>query len=182
MIPAGKKETLHGVLGEFNSPQELVDAIEDVRAAGYTKLDAYTPFPIEEVWEALGHHKSPVPLIVLLGGIFGGFSGFFLQYWVSVVEYPLNVGGRPYNSWPSFIPVTFECTILGAVLAAVAGVFILNGLPEPYHPVFNVKRFAFASRDRYFLCIEASDPKFNREEAHLLLMSLHATGANDVEL
>jgi hypothetical protein len=181
MIQASHKPALHGVIGEFRTPQDLVDAIESVRAAGYTKLDAYTPYPIEEVWEAIGHHKSPVPLIVLLGGIFGGLSGFFLQYWVSVIEYPLNVGGRPFNSWPSFIPVTFECTILGAVLAAVAGVFILNGLPEPYHPVFNVKRFAFASRDRYFLCIEARDPKFDRDQAHKLLESLHATEATDVD-
>jgi hypothetical protein len=176
-----EKPKLHGVLGEFNSPQELVVAIEELRGAGYTKLDAYTPFPIEEVWEALGHHKSPVPFFVLLGGTIGGLSGFFLQYWVSVIEYPLNVGGRPLNSWPSFIPVTFECTILGAVLAAVAGVFILNGLPEPYHPVFNVARFAFASRNRYFLCIESSDPKFDRDRAHEVLRTLHATEATDVE-
>jgi hypothetical protein len=181
MSVAHAKPRLHGVIGEFRTPQELVHAIENVRAAGYTKLDAYTPYPIEEVWEAIGHHKSPVPLIVLLGGMFGGLSGFFLQYWVSAIEYPLNVGGRPFNSWPAFIPVTFECTILGAVLAAVAGVFILNGLPEPYHPVFNVRRFAFASRDRYFLCIEARDPKFDRDRAHLLLNSLHATEASDVE-
>jgi len=174
------RATIHGVMGEFHHPQELVDAIEHVRAEGYTKIDAYTPYPIEEVWEAIGHHKSPVPLIVLIGGIVGGLSGFFLQYWVSAVEYPLNIGGRPYNSWPAFIPVTFECTILGAVLAAVAGVFILNGLPEPYHPVFNVPHFAFASRDRYFLCIEATDPKFDRQRAHLLLLSLRASEVSDV--
>jgi Alternative complex III, ActD subunit len=118
---------------------------------------------------------------VLIGGIVGGLGGFFLQYWVAAVEYPLNIGGRPYNSWPAFIPVTFECTILGAVLAAVAGVFILNGLPEPYHPVFNVPRFALASRNRYFLCIEAADPKFDRERAHLLLLSVKATEVSDVD-
>jgi hypothetical protein len=168
-------------MGEFTNPNDLVDAIEEVRAQGYTKLDAYTPFPIEQSWEALGHHKSPVPLIVLIGGSMGGLGGFFLQYWVSVLEYPLNIGGRPLNSWPAFIPVTFECTILGAVLSAVAGVFILNGLPEPYHPVFNVPRFAFASRDRYFLCIEATDPLFNRDKAHQLLLDLKAVEANDVE-
>jgi hypothetical protein len=175
------RPALHGVMGEFSTPQDLVTAIEEVRAQGYSKLDAYSPYPIEEAWEALGHHKSPVPLIVLIGGIVGGLSGFFLQYWVSVIEYPVNVGGRPLNSWPSFIPVTFECTILGAVLAAVAGVFILNGLPEPYHPVFNVERFAFASRNRYFLCIEATDPKFNREKAHHLLLELNAVEATYVE-
>jgi hypothetical protein len=181
MSEVSHKHVLHGVMGEFSTPQDLLDAIDAVREEGYTKLDAYTPYAIEEVWEALGHHKSPVPLIVLLGGIVGGLSGFFLQYWVSVFAYPLNIGGRPFNSWPAFIPVTFECTILGAVLSAVAGVFILNGLPEPYHPVFNVERFASASRDRYFLCIEATDPKFNREDAHLLFASLRATEANDVE-
>jgi hypothetical protein len=168
-------------MGEFSTPQDLVTAIEEVRGQGYTKLDAYTPYPIEEAWEALGHHKSPVPLIVLIGGVVGGLSGYLLQYWVSVIEYPVNVGGRPLHSWPSFIPVTFECTILGAVLAAVAGVFILNGLPEPYHPVFNVERFAFASRNRYFLCIEARDPKFDRDRAHQLLLELHAVEATDVD-
>jgi Protein of unknown function (DUF3341) len=176
------RETLHGVMGEFSDPGELVEAIEHARAAGYTKLDAYTPYPIEEVWEAIGHHKSPVPFIVLCGGIVGGLGGFFLQYWVSAIEYPINIGGRPFNSWPAFIPVTFECTILGAVLAAVAGVFILNGLPEPYHPVFNVDRFASASRDRYFLCIEARDPKFDRDRAHQFLAELRASEVNDVEL
>ncbi len=181
MSQPSSKPKLHGVMGEFSDPQDLLEAIEKVRAEGYTKLDAYTPFPIEEVWEAIGHHKSPVPLVVLLGGITGGLGGFFLQYWVSAIEYPLNVGGRPYNSWPAFIPVTFECTILGAVLAAVAGVFILNGLPEPYHPVFNVPRFAFASRDRYFLCIEAIDPKFDPDTARKLLWDVNATEVADVD-
>jgi len=181
MSGASNKAPLHGVMGEFDQAHHLVEAIEQAKEAGYTKLDAYTPYPIEEVWEAIGHHKSPVPLIVLIGGIVGGLGGFLLQWWVSAVDYPVNVGGRPYNSWPAFIPVTFECTILGAVLAAVAGVFILNGLPEPYHPVFNVKSFAFASRDRYFLCIEARDPKFDREKAHLLLLSLQATEVSDVD-
>jgi hypothetical protein len=180
-MTAPHRQALHGVMGEFATPSDLVTAIEQVRAKGYTKVDAYTPFPIEEAWEALGHHKSPVPLIVLIGGIVGGLSGFFLQYWVSVIEYPLNIGGRPFNSWPSFIPVTFECTILGAVLSAVAGVFILNGLPEPYHPVFNVERFAFASRNRYFLCIEAKDPQFNRDQVHQLLLDLNAVEASDVD-
>jgi hypothetical protein len=177
---ASTKRKLHGVMGEFSHPQDLIEAIERVRAEGYTKIDAYTPFPIEEVWEAIGHHKSPVPLVVLIGGILGGLSGFFLQFWVSTIEYPVNIGGRPYNSWPAFIPVTFECTILGAVLAAVAGVFIINGLPEPYHPVFNVPRFAFASRDRYFLCIEARDPRFDAEQARQLLWDVNATEVSDV--
>jgi hypothetical protein len=179
MSPAAGKK-IYGVMGEFSHPQDLVDAIENVRADGFTKIDAYTPYPIEEVWEAIGHHRSPVPLIVLIGGIIGGLAGFFLQYWVAAVEYPLNIGGRPYDSWPAFIPVTFECTILGAVLSAVAGVFIFNGLPEPYHPVFNVPRFALASSSRFFLCIEARDPKFDRERAHLLLLSARASEVTDV--
>ncbi len=169
------KRPLYGVMGEFAHPQDLVEAALHVRAEGYTRLDAYS------LWEAIGHHKSPVPLIVLIGGIVGGLGGFFMQFWVAAIDYPLNVGGRPFNSWPSFIPVTFECTILGAVLSAVAGVFILNGLPEPYHPVFNVPRFALASRNRYFLCIEAADPKFDRERAHLLLLSVKATEVSDVD-
>jgi hypothetical protein len=181
MSHAHAKPALHGVMGEFSDPHELLDAIEKVRAEGYTKLDAYTPFPIEAVWEAIGHHKSPVPLVVLIGGILGGLGGFFLQFWVSTIEYPVNIGGRPFNSWPAFIPVTFECTILGAVLSAVAGVFIINGLPEPYHPVFNVPRFAFASRDRYFLCIEARDPKFDADKARKLLWAVNATEVSDVE-
>jgi hypothetical protein len=181
MSHASTKAALHGVMGEFSDPQDLLDAIEKVRAEGYTKIDAYTPFPIEAVWEAIGHHKSPVPLVVLIGGILGGLGGFFLQFWVSTIEYPVNIGGRPFNSWPAFIPVTFECTILGAVLSAVAGVFIINGLPEPYHPVFNVPRFAFASRDRYFLCIEARDPKFNPDKARKLLWEVNATEVTDVE-
>jgi hypothetical protein len=179
--PVAPKKPIYGVMGSFTDHEELIHAIEGVKSEGYTKIDAYMPYPIEEVWEAIGHHKSPVPLIVLIGGIIGGLSGFFLQYWVSAIEYPINVGGRPYNSWPAFIPVTFECTILGAVLAAVAGVFIVNGLPEPYHPVFNVKSFALASRDRYFLCIEATDPKFDRQNAQLLLLSLKAMEVTDVE-
>jgi hypothetical protein len=181
MSAVHEKPALHGVMGEFDHPQDLIDAIERVREAGYTKIDAYTPYPIEEVWEAIGHHRSPVPFIVLCGGIIGGLSGFFLQYWVAAVEYPLNIGGRPFNSWPAFIPVTFECTILGAVLSAVAGVFILNGLPEPYHPVFNVDRFAHASRDRYFLCIEARDPRFDADGARQLLTELRASEVSDVE-
>jgi hypothetical protein len=181
MSRASAKPALHGVMGEFSDPQDLLDAIEKVRAEGYTKIDAYTPFPIEAVWEAIGHHKSPVPLVVLIGGILGGLGGFFLQFWVSTIEYPVNIGGRPFNSWPAFIPVTFECTILGAVLSAVAGVFIINGLPEPYHPVFNVPRFAFASRDRYFLCIEARDPKFNADKARKLMWEVNATEVTDVE-
>ena len=158
------RQPLFGLMAEFVGPRRLIKAIEAAREAGYTEMDAYTPYPIHEVWEALGHHKSKLPAIVLGGGILGAIAGFGLQYWTSVIAYPLNIGGRPLNSWPAFIPVTFEMTILVATFATVLGMFALNGLPRPYHPVFNVERFALASRDRYFLCIGAMDPVFEREK------------------
>lgn len=172
---------LHGLLAEFASPQELLDAVRAARAEGYREIDAYTPFPIEEVHEALGHHGSPLPLIVLTGGVIGAAGGYLLQYWVSAVDYPLNVGGRPLHSWPSFIPVTFEMTILIAGLAAVLGMLALNRLPTPYHPLFGVPRFALASRDRYFLSIQAGDPKFDRTRTRAFLLDLHPSGVFDVE-
>jgi hypothetical protein len=155
---------IHGLLAEFSDANELVAAAHQTHAAGYRKFDCYTPFPIEELAEAMGRHHSYLPLLVLIGGILGGVGGYALCYWTSVIDYPLIVGGRPFNSVPSFIPVTFECTILGASLAAVLGMLGLNGLPMPYHPVFNVPRFALASRDRFFLCIEADDPKFDIDD------------------
>lgn len=157
------RQPLFGLMAEFGGPRRLIKAIEAAREAGYTEMDAYTPYPIEEVWEALGHHKSKLPAIVLGGGILGAIAGFGLQYWTSVIAYPLNIGGRPLNSWPAFVPVTFEMTILVATFATVLGMFALNGLPRPYHPVFNVERFALASRDRYFLCIGTMDPVFDRK-------------------
>jgi hypothetical protein len=155
----------YGVIAEFASPNDLVEAIHKTREAGYEIIEAYTPYPIEEVWEAIGHPKSKVPLLVLCGGILGCAGGYFLQYWVSAITYPINVGGRPFHSWPAFIPVTFECTVLLAGLAAVFGMLILNGLPMPYHPVFTVPRFALATRDRYFLMILARDKKFAARSA-----------------
>jgi hypothetical protein len=144
-------------------------------------MDAYSPIPIEELHGALGFHHTKLPLIVLIGGIIGGIGGFYLQYWTSVIDYPLIVGGKPYNSWPAFIPVTFETTILGAALDAVLGMLGLNGLPMPYHPVFNVERFALASRDRFFLCIEAVDPKFDVGETRRFLERLKPHGIHAVE-
>ena len=152
---------LWGLMAEFPDPKSLARAAHRTHEAGYRNVEAYTPFPVEEVMEALDHHHSKVPLMVLIGGILGGLGGFGLQMWTNLVAYPMNVGGRPLISWPAFIVPTFECTILGASLSAVIGMFALNGLPMPYHPVFNVPRFALASRNRFFLCIEARDPKFD---------------------
>jgi len=162
-------EALYGIMAEFENPSELVAAVRRAREEGYRVLDAYTPFPIEELNEALGLHGSRVPLIVLIGGLLGGAGGYFMQYYLSVIDYPLNIGGRPLHSWPAFIPLTFELAVLVAGLSAVLGMLALNGLPMPYHPVFNVPRFALASRDRFFLCIEARDPKFDREETRRFL-------------
>jgi hypothetical protein len=173
--------SLYGLMAEFDSPQSLVRACEAVREAGYTKLDAYTPYPIEEVWEAIGHHRSRLPLIVLAGGLVGCVGGFALQYWASTIAYPLNVGGRPLASWVAFIVPAFETTILCASFAAVLGMFALNGLPMPYHPVFNVERFGAASRDSYFLMIGAVDPLFEPAETWRFLQTQNPTFISEVE-
>ena len=153
--------TLYGLMAEFETPTELVHAAKAAYAEGYRDMDAYSPFPIEEASEAIGFHKSAVPLVVLMGGILGGLSGFGLQYWINVIAYPLNIGGKPYDSWPAFIVPTFEMTILFAGLCGMFGMFALNGLPQPYHPVFHVDKFSAVTRDKFFLCVEATDPKFD---------------------
>jgi hypothetical protein len=164
--------SLHGLIAEFDDPSSLVAATERAYAEGYRRMDAYSPFPIEELHHALGDPPSRLPMIVLIGGIVGCIGGYSLQYWASAIAYPLNVAGKPLHSWPAFVPVTFECTILVAALSAVLGMLALNGLPMPYHPVFNVPRFALASRNRFFLCIEATDPKFDMEATRRFLQSL----------
>ena len=171
-----KTAPVYGLLAEFEQPEELVDAVRRARAAGYRKMDAYTPFPIEHLAEELGFHRTALPLVVFIGGLIGCAGGFFLQYWISALDYPLNIGSRPSNSWPSFIPVTFELTILFAALFAVFGMLGLNGLPMPYHPLFNSPRFALASRNRFFLCIEAGDRQFNRETTAKFLSELNPKG------
>jgi hypothetical protein len=173
--------SLYGVLAEFDTPDELLAATRRAHEAGYRQMDAYTPFPIEGLAEALGFHRTRLPLIVLLGGIVGGIGGYLMQYWIAAIDYPLNIGGRPLHSWPAFIPVTFELTILGAAIAAVLGMLILNGLPMPYHPLFHVPRFALVTRNCFFLCIEARDPKFDREETRRFLASVKAREVSDVE-
>ena len=176
-----RQRDLYGLMAELPSAEALIAAAHKVHEAGYKRVDAYTPYPIEELAHALGHHRSKLPLIVLIGGLCGMAGGYLLQYWVSVIEYPLNIGGRPFHSWPAFIVPTFETTILGAALSAVLGMFALNGLPQPYHPVFNVPRFALASRDRYFLVIEARDPKFDLEQTRSFLLDLNASEVTEVE-
>jgi hypothetical protein len=176
-----RRPPIHGLLAEFDEPNALVRAVRLTREAGYRRLDAFTPYPIEELSEAMDLHHNRLPLIVLLGGITGGVGGYLLQYWTSVIDYPLNVGGKPLHSWPAFIPATFECTVLGAALAVVLGMLVLNGLPMPYHPLFNVPRFALSSRDRFFLCIEATDPMFDREETRRFLERLVPRQVSEVD-
>jgi hypothetical protein len=172
---------LYGLLAEFDAPEDLVAAAERAYADGYRRLDAYSPFPVHGLAEAIGFHTNRVPLLVLIGGLVGAGAGFFSQYWAAVIDYPINVGGRPLNSWPAFIPITFEVTILLAALAAVLGMLALNGLPQPYHPVFNAPRFALATRDRFFLCIEATDPRFDPEATRKFLQESGAKEVTDVE-
>jgi hypothetical protein len=172
---------IYGLIAEFNDPNELVAAARGVTEAGYRHVDAFTPFPIEELSEALGRHSNRLPLIVLIGGLLGGLAGYGLQYYTSVIDYPINVGGRPLHSWVAFIPITFETTVLGAALAAVLGMLALNGLPMPYHPLFNVPRFALASRDRFFLCIEAVDPLFDRLGTRRFLERYQPRQVSEVE-
>lgn len=172
---------IYGLMAEFPTAETLVKAAHQVHEAGFQKVDAYSPYPIEAISEALALPRSKVPILVLIGGLLGGLGGYMLQYWSQVIRYPMNVGGRPVHSWPSFIVPTFECTILGAALTAVIGMILLNGLPLPYHPVFNVPRFALASRDRFFLVIEAVDPKFDPDATRSFLAGLNASEVSAVE-
>ena len=171
---------LYGLLAEFPGPTELVEAARRAHEEGYRRVDAYSPFPVDGLAEALGFHRTGMPMVMFLGGLTGAVAGYLMQWWIAAVDYPLNVGGRPLNSWPAFIPVTFECTVLGASLAAFVGMLALNGLPQPYHPVFNVPAFGRASRDRFFLCIESTDPKFDRYATESFLKDLHPLGVSEV--
>ena len=174
--------SIYGIMGEFDNPSDLVAAARRTYEAGYRRVNGYSPYPIEELDEAIGFKRTSLPLIVLIGGILGGLGGFFMQYWMEVIDYPLNVGGKPYNSWPAFIPITFECTVLVAAFAAVLGMLVLNKLPQPYHPVFNAPNFALATRDRFFLVIEANDPRFSHAETKQFLNTVGAKNVSDVEI
>src|SRR5712671_8189388 len=175
------KHRLYGVMAQFDNPSALVAAARETYAAGYRRINGYSPFPIEELSEAIGFRRTILPVIVLIGGILGGLGGFFMQYWMEVIDYPLNVGGKPYNSWPAFIPITFESTVLLAAFAAVLGMLVLNKLPQPYHPVFNAPNFALATRDRFFLVVESNDPKYDHAAVVALMKSLDASDVCDVE-
>jgi hypothetical protein len=165
-------EKIYGLLAEFSSDKAILAAAENARHAGYRHMDAYTPFPIDGLAEALGRRKSLMPLIVLLAGAAGGLGGYLMEWYANVRSYPLNIAGRPFNSWPAFIPVTFELTILSAALAAILGMLALNRLPELHHPVFNARGFERASTDKFFLCIEARDPKFDLAGTRRFLATL----------
>jgi len=180
--PSSLTPPLYGLLAEFDNPSDLVAAARRAHAAGYRKMDAYTPFPVEELNDALGLGQTWMAPLVLLGGILGAALGYSLQYYVSVIDYPLNIGGRPLHSWPAFIPVTFELTILSAGLFAVLGMLALNGLPMPHHPLFNAPRFALATRDRFFLCIEAADPRFSRDDTWRFLDRMGPRSVTEVEM
>jgi len=174
-----RREELYGLAAEFAHHTELVHAAEEAYARGYRRMDGYTPFPIEGLAEALGK-RNRMPLLVLLAGILGGCSAYFMEWFANVVSYPLNIGGRPVHSWPSFIPITFELTVLGASLTAFFFSLGLSGLPKPYHPMFNLAEFERASQDRFFLCIEAEDTLFDEKDTRAFLEGLEPLMVKEV--
>jgi len=167
------KNSTVGLMAEFVGHEELLSAARTAHSAGYRHMDAYSPFPVEGLAEAIGHKRSALPLVVLLGGITGGLGGYFMEWYAMAVDYPIEIGGRPLHSWPAFIPITFELTILCAALSAIVAMLAFNRLPRPYHPVFNVAEFARASTDRFFLCIESTDPMFDNAGTRNFLRTLH---------
>ena len=171
---------LHGVMAEFDTAQALVDAARRVMAAGFVKVEAYSPVPIEELNDIIHKKRTKLSALVLAGGLTGMATGFLLQYWASAIEYPLNVGGRPFASWPAFVVPSYELTILFASLTAAGGMIALNGLPQPYHPVFNAPRFSLASSDKFFIVVESEDPKFSTTETTAFLKGIGAKGVYEV--
>ncbi len=177
-----EREKMFGLLAEFSDATALLQAVTRTREEGYSRIDAYAPFPVEGLSLALGTRRSPVSMIVLIAGLLGVSSGYLLQYYCAAIGYPINVAGRPLNSVPAFVPVSFELTILFAALSAFMAVLLLNGLPRLHHPLFNVPAFGAASQDKFFVCIEASDPRFDPEQTETFLKSLNPLGVYDVPL
>ncbi len=176
-----KTKPIYGLLAEFETPEELLAATQRTHDAGYKSIDAFSPIPVEGLAEAIGFHGSKLSTLVLIGGILGGLTGFGMCWYANVLSFPQIIGGKPFNTWPMWIPITFELTILGAALTTVIGMFALNGLPQPYHPVFNVERFALATTDRFFLCIKARDKKFDLKGTKAFMESLKSHGVFEIE-
>ncbi len=176
-----KRESIYGLMAEFETPEQVLEAARRTHAAGYRRIDAFTPIPVEGLAEAVGFDWTALPALVFVGGLLGGLSGFGMCWYANVISFPMNIGGKPYNSWPSWIPITFELTILGAALTAVFGMLALNGLPTPYHPTFNVERFELASTDRFFLCVKSKDEQFDLTQTKAFLESLKPHGVFEIE-
>lgn len=179
---AGEKRFIHGLIAEYTEASEVLAASRQAHRAGYRRMDAYAPFPVEGLPEALGFRDHLVPWIMFWMGLFGAIGGYLFMRWTQVTDYPLNIGGKTVESWPMWIPITFECTVLGASLSGVVGMLIVNKLPQPYHPVFDAPNFDEASSTRFFLCIESHDPRFDASETRRFLESTHAARVSEVEL
>jgi len=175
------RKTMYGLMAEFDSAEEVLAAAHRTRAAGYRRIDAFSPIPVEGLAEAIGFDWTALPFITFIGGLLGGCTGFFMCWYANVISFPLNIGGKPFNSWPAWIPITFELTILGGALATVIGMLALNGLPTPYHPVFNVDRFALATTDKFFLCIKSRDKNFDLAQTKAFLEGLNPHGVFEIE-
>jgi hypothetical protein len=175
------RKPIYGLMAEFETPEKILEAALRTHAAGYRRIDAFSPIPVEGLAEAVGFDWTSLPIVVFFGGLLGGSTGFTMCWYANVISFPLNVGGKPLNSWPMWIPITFELTILGAALTAVFGMLAMNGLPTPYHPVFNVSRFALASSDRFFLCIKARDKNFDLNRTKAFLEELKPNGVFEIE-
>ena len=181
MHTSGSPNGLYGVMAEFDTGQALVDAARQTVAHGFTRVEGYSPLPIEELNDVIHKKRTILPKLVLGAAFLGMMTGFTLQYWASAIAYPVNVGGRPLATWPAFVIPSYELTILFAALTAAIGMIVLNGLPQPYHPVFNVDRFSLASSDKFFLVIEAEDAHFGKEQTNRFLQGLGAKGVYDVD-
>jgi hypothetical protein len=176
-----KRPRIYGLMAEFETPEEVLAAALRTHSEGYRRIDAFSPIPVEGLAEAVGFDWTAVPVIVFIGGLLGGCTGFGMCWYANVISFPLNIGGKPFNSWPMWIPITFELTILGAAISAVVGMLALNGLPAPYHPTFNVERFALASTDRFFLCVKSRDKKFDLAQTKAFLEGLRPHGVYEIE-